>query len=221
MESKIKSFDSQAYSLNKLALENESLKIQEQVRQKEMSENNPDEIFVLLQVKNTIDEVLSGFEMETEPEKILVKALSGLNKVEQKRFVIENLIEGVKHGENLGDLNKRYESLGFMTSDQDKGKKGKISPSRTYPKTPHPGTPPTNTGKYLWGLFTGVLRSVARRLMAIITIAIRAIPHFVNVVPIIGFTGVFPSLSFSIEAGDMSLQDLWELLIDADKSSGS
>lgn len=218
MEQTVKQFDNQAYRLNKLALENQSLKLQEKLRVTEMSYGLPEQYLIMNELKTTIDDILTDLGEETSPEKILSKALSCLNKVEQKRFLMENLIEGVKRGENLGDLTKRYEHLGLMTRNENKDSEGKIlaPPAPVTPIINARNSP--NTGGFLMGIFTGVLRNVARRLMAIVTVAIRSIPHFVKIVPIVGIAGVFPTLSFSFEADDMSLQDLWELLIDVEKN---
>ena len=60
MKKRKKSFDIQAYQLNKYALENLSLKLQEDIREKYGRIDDPDESFLLSEVKNTLDEIIEN-----------------------------------------------------------------------------------------------------------------------------------------------------------------
>src|SRR5215831_14949377 len=42
------------------------------------------------------------------PEAVFRQSMQALNEVEAKRFVILNALEGLKRGENFGDIFKRY-----------------------------------------------------------------------------------------------------------------
>lgn len=175
-------------------------------------------------VIDLIADILKDVSGETNPKTIARKAFSHLDKVNQQRFVLENMLEGLKRGESMNNLAVNYQHLGLMTVPHSGATiilgevtKEKLEASMIPPRpagnpnnipAPEPGM-----GKWLWGLITGALKKVAVRLMSMLSNALGAIPHFINIKPIVGMAGIFPTLSFQLEAGDMSLHEFWELLM--------
>ncbi|MBL7792406.1 MAG: hypothetical protein JNK77_08780 [Saprospiraceae bacterium] len=222
MEEKSKSFDRLQHKNNVLELENQKLKLEKKIQEMYEPVDFPGEKEIYKEMITLIDGILKDVGQESAPEFILKKALSHLRKVDQQKFVLENLLEGIKRGQDVSFLVETYQHLGLMTSpppppDPNNPNQAPVANSAPYypplPVQPTSPSPQDGKGSWLWNLITGPLKRIATRLMSMITNAMRSIPHFIDIKPIVGFTGIFPSLSFQLETGDMNLHEFWELLM--------
>lgn len=204
MEEKAK-FDPLKHKNYSLDMENTMLKL---VKEKhEMPFTNGDSFpggeTVYAELISMVEAIPEDTGKDSTPEQILKSAFSHLQKVDQKRFVLENMLEGIKRGDKIDTLTKNYQDLGLMTPPP-------LNSSTININTPtlRPGL-----GDWLWKIITGPLKKIAIRLMAMIQNALCGIPQFINIKPIVGFTGIFPSLSFQLDADDMNLHEFWEMLM--------
>ena len=137
---------------------------------------------------------------------MLQRGLRALNRVEQFRFLLENLLEAVKRDDSLQNSLSLYGSLGlhdFPVANLSEEKK----------QSPWPFNP--NSGRLLRKLWDR-LRKAALTLMEIVTNAIKVIPKLVSIKPkpSIGLSGPFPtfSLQFDLEAESITIHELFHEL---------
>jgi len=154
-------------------------------------------------VKGIIENLRLG---KRDPEAVFQNGLGALKRIEQFRFLLENLIEAVKRDESLNNSLRQYDSLGFFDFkfvDLSEEK-------RNSPWLSNPGS-----GRVLRRLWDS-LRTVAFTVMDIVANAIKAVPKFVSIKPkpTIGFSGPFPtfSLQFDLEADSMTIHELFHVL---------
>jgi hypothetical protein len=131
-----------------------------------------------------------------DPEQVFKEALGSLDEVDAKRFLIENLLEAVKHGESITKTMKRYQDLGLLNTP----------PSPNAAETNPPGLGRSLvTRKSIW-------RRAALAVKQIIVNALKSIPKWVEIEPHVTFLGPLPMLSFALKGKGMSIQELLETL---------
>lgn len=141
-----------------------------------------------------------------DPDLVLQRGLRALNRVEQFRFLLENLLEAVKRDTSLQNSLRLYGSLGLHDFPV-------ANLSEETRQSPWPFNP--NSGRLLRKLWDR-LRKAALTLMEIVTNAIKVIPKLVSIKPqpSIGLSGPFPtfSLQFDLEAESITIHELFHEL---------
>lgn len=134
----------------------------------------------------------------SRPEKLVSIALSSVNSLERKHFLLSNLLESLKKGDNYYDTLNRFNNLGITNIKMPEPKKEK---------------------KYnIEGKGSGILASMkslknfALALYQVIINSIKSIPSFIKLKPRVGVSGMFPSISFEIEGSSVTIQKFYELL---------
>src|SRR5437868_4314876 len=59
-----------------------------------------------------------------EPAVVFREALAGMDDIERKQFILRNLLEGLKNGDELKAIVERYKKLGLMPVVPDGGTPG-------------------------------------------------------------------------------------------------
>jgi hypothetical protein len=145
-----------------------------------------------------------------DPRAIMNKALAGLSKVEAKSFVLQNLLEAIKKGIGSESINvttilQGYNRLGLTTIDLGFPVETKILQYEA------DGANIEGFGKFIRGLLKKVFK-IALTLIEIIKNAVKKVFGSVGIKPIIGVTGVFPSLSFQLEVENLTSAEFFEVL---------
>ncbi len=174
--------------------------------------SQPDEsprahLILLEQYDKMISAVIKSLTLERpDPDLVLRRGLSALNRVEQFRFLLENLFEAVKRDNSLQNSLIRYGSLGlldFTVSDLSEETSQSLWPS-------NPGS-----GLLLRNLWDR-LRKAALTIMEIVANALKVVPKLVSIKPkpSIGLSGPFPtfSLEFDLEAESITIHELFHEL---------
>jgi hypothetical protein len=145
------------------------------------------------------------------PESVFKNGLTALKRIEQFRFLMDNLLEAVKRDESLQNSLIRYNALGLtgVTFPPNMGEEKKQSP---WPSM-------RGAGRLLSKVLKG-LGNAALTVMEMVTNAINLIPQLAAIKPkaVIGFTGPFPTLSlqFEVEVELMALHELFRRLTEGD-----
>jgi len=141
-----------------------------------------------------------------DPDLVLQKGLRALNRVEQFRFLLENLLEAVKRDDSLQNSLIRFYSLELIDLND-------VSLSEEKRKSPWPSN--LRSGRLLRKLWDS-LRKVALTLMEIVVNAIKIVPTLVSIKPkpSVGLSGPFPtfSLQFDLEAESITIHELFHAL---------
>ena len=164
-------------------------------------------VVMIEQYDYMIDDVIKSLTVERPaPELVLKNGLTALRRIEQFRFLLENLLEAVKRDDSLQNSLIRYSALGlidFPVSDLSEVKR----------QSPWPFN--SGAGGVLTKLW-GRLRNAALTLMELVTNAINRIPQLISVKPkaSIGVSGPFPtfSLQLEIETESIALHELFRVL---------
>lgn len=167
-------------------------------------------------LRSILTEVLTTLRSEREPDRVFAAAMRGLTKIQQEQFILENILEAIKRGEDLTDIMNRFERLGLLPEGVA------ASGAQTNQETGE--TPATDPGRDQGeiagqdgGFFMGVRKKLGRSSMLLANVALnaaRAAGKFVEVVPVIGFTGPFPTVSLQLQPKGASLDDLFEVVMD-------
>jgi hypothetical protein len=145
-----------------------------------------------------LNRVLKYFQTtgQTEPREVLRKGISALREVDQKRFLLQNMLEAVKQGKSLPHVIQGYHNMGLTNIS--------ITPTTN-------DLPDKKDGPFL----LDKLRSndqIALMVMKIAINALKAIPKLCSIKPTIGFVGPIPSISFTLEADSITISDLFDTL---------
>jgi hypothetical protein len=158
--------------------------------------------------QNALNRIITDLEADAtaDPAVILRKALASLAKVDDMRFVLQNLLEALKRAgiEETGIVKKTldfYQHLGLTDLPVS------LETSSNPPSDPHN---PWGWGAVLRDLLKW-LNKVALTLMEIVINAIKAIPMFIGIKPSI-VVGPLPSLSFELVAESVSVAELFKVL---------
>jgi hypothetical protein len=145
------------------------------------------------------------------PELVFKNGLCALRRIEQFRFLLDNLLEAVKRDDSLQNSLIRYKDLDLtgFSLPPDLGEEKRQSP---WPSM-------FGAGRVLKKLLKG-LGNAALTVMEMVANAINLIPQLVAIKPkaVIGVTGPFPtfSLQFEVEAEMIGLHELFRALIDGE-----
>lgn len=150
----------------------------------------------LMSTLTSIFEKLSAAQ-ERGPEEAFKTALEATNAVDAKRFILENLLEGMKRDNqaNIQQLITRYQELGLLSKDSPP-----ISPTLT----PLQGTIALVERKSILERF-----GIAVAQLGIATF--KAIPKFVEVEPGLTFVGPIPCLSFNLKGKAINGYEILEI----------
>jgi hypothetical protein len=169
------------------------------------------DVIMLTQYGNMIRNVINNLKVERpDPQLVFRKGLSALKTIEEFRFILENLLEAVKHGDSLQNTLRRYgsEELKLL---EDWGL-GEV-PEETEKNSPWRSN--IGVGTFLRKMWGG-LRKAALTVMDLVTEAIALIPQLATVKPkaSIGITGPFPTfdLQFEIEGPSFTIHELFQAL---------
>lgn len=160
---------------------------------------------VIQYFENELDQINSELHAEVpDPEVLIWRCVSALNRLEKSHFLMSNLIEAVKRDESLQNVLIRYQHLEIFSSEN-----GRLTEeTRNSPWLSNRGA-----GALLEILRNG-LKKVAFTVMEIFCNALKCIPKFIALrpKPSIGLSGPFPtiSLQFDIEAESVTIHELLE-----------
>lgn len=133
-------------------------------------------------------------------EAIFKNAIEAMGLVEAKHFVLSNLLEGLKRGEDEKILLSRFKMLGL------RGATPPQTPAQQ--ETVHSDADiPTEVTKGL-----GLLKRCGLALAQITVNALRTIPKFVEIEPSISLVGPLPVLALNLKGKGMSIHELFEAL---------
>jgi hypothetical protein len=174
--------------------------------------NNGEETLTPIQYVITEDiiallqSVFQDVRQSVKPEDTFLKALKNLDKVEQKRIVLENLLEGIKRGEKPSVLLKRFDELGLIDISQNRRKVE---------------TPPTGDEERWLGATIGKLKKKLFRLGLTLTNLARSAAENLPKKLKFGASVDFfpPNFGLKIDA-DTSLQDIIDWIDQAWFDSG-
>jgi hypothetical protein len=148
-------------------------------------------------VSSLLRSVLYALRSEQEPEKVFAAAIGGLNRVEQEQFILENILESLKRGDELSAIMDRFQSLGLFETN-------------LVPDAPPPS--PVDQGSFLMRLRMKLGKS-AMVLAKVALSAARAAGKFVDVVPVVGFVGPVPTISLQLQPKGASVDEVLELVM--------
>ena len=130
---------------------------------------------------------------------IVTSGLRYLSDADRRRFVLENLLESAKNGQDFRSTVERYRKLGLTNVA--------LPPA----PVPEQDTWPNESGTVLSRLLT-YLKSLTLGLLHLVTNAFKGLT-IKGVIPIIGATGGVPHLSFELEVESaVELADFFRLL---------
>lgn len=135
---------------------------------------------------------------DARPEKLLSTALSAIDSLDEKRFLLTNLLESLKKGESYHATLKRFNNLGVTNIPvQEPEEAGKE-------KTRGHGS----------GIIAAVrkIKQFTQAVYQVVLNAIRSLPRFMELKPRIGISGVVPTVSFELDAAGVTVQELYELM---------
>lgn len=166
--------------------------------QKRIAESEIQDIDIDLQ--NKYEEIFNQLsEVESDkPEKIIKIALDSVDSLERQQFVLSNLLEAIKKGENYNNVISRYNEIGLTNIN--------ISQPVTEPQNI-----PNNIGSSLWDSMRSV-KNIAVTLYKIIVNSIKSIPKFIELKPRVGLSGMFPTISFEIEGSGIDIQEFFDIM---------
>ena len=126
---------------------------------------------------NSILSILSP-EAALTPDAMFRAGLEAMDIVDAKRFVLDNLLEGLKRGEEPNVLIERFQGLGLLGGKSPPAKRAQIDSDADV------------TADVL--KCRGILKRTGLATMQIVANAVRSIPKFVEIEPTISFVGPVP-----------------------------
>jgi hypothetical protein len=173
--------------------ENEIRKNKERIKDSPVKE-------VYYDLQDLFEDILEELKAHRDynPEKQLSVVLSALDKLEKKHFILSNLLEQLKKGEDYYKILNRFNKLGLTDikipkkKDRNENIEGK--------------------GRGILNSI-GFLKRIGKTLHHLTINFLTMIPSFIALKPRIGVTGGFmPSISFEIESTGHTAQELFNLL---------
>jgi hypothetical protein len=170
------------------SVENQARKIKERIEDSPIKEVDVD-VHALLEV--IVDELKAI--RETNPEKQLAVTLRALDKLDKKQFILSNLLEQLKKGEDYYKILDRFNKLGLTDIELPKLKDRK-------PKL-------RDRGKALLRSMTS-LKGIKKKLWQLVINFADSIPHFMELKPRLSLTaGLIPAISFDIAGKGLSVHE--------------
>jgi hypothetical protein len=138
---------------------------------------------------------------------LISHGLRSLAAIERRSFVLSNLMEAFKHDPedevDGGSAVRSFASLGLVGSSLEA-----VTLAMSFPGV--------KQVKRAWGELIDFLsrkaREVAFAAIQLVENALKLLPKFAKVKPIVGFSGPLPSISFVIEADGVSVDEIFESL---------
>jgi hypothetical protein len=190
-------------------------RLENEVELKTRRDDTPEQLSrrILLEMyDDTSRKVLESFKSEiADAEAVLRGGLKALQRVEEFRFLLDNLLEAVKRDDSLNNALLRYRELELLEHPDLHDAK-----EETTKQSPWPWN--RGAGQFLRRLWQR-LRKLALTVMEVLVNAIKVVPKFASlkITPIIGITGPFPTLhlEFGLEAESVTIHDLFHDLFDS------
>lgn len=160
------------------------------------------------QYSKMISDVITRLSFDRpDPELVYKNGLSALKRIEQFRFLLDNLIEAVKRDDSLQNCLIRYHELGLIDFSVA---------NLTEEKRNSPWPFNRGVGRVLKKLWER-LRDAALTVMEMVISAIKQIPHLVSLKPKaeIGVSGPFPTfeVQIDIEVEPVTLHEFFRALL--------
>jgi hypothetical protein len=165
------------------------------------------------QVINRILESLK--EEKPDPATIFQQGLTALSDVEKERFILENLLEAVKRGESFSNMLGRFNALKLTNYEISTIPPEIITTTESNNQGVTNLTSSKGTGRLLEKLLDR-LKKFALKIMQLLINAMKMLPKFISIQPIVGFAGPFPTFSFQLDLQTESL-NLYDLFQDLTK----
>jgi hypothetical protein len=155
---------------------------------------------VIAELQDTLKKIISLVDVEAAliPDLILRAGLEAMEVIDAKRFVLDNLLEGLKRGDKPGPLIERYRQLGLLNT---------VPPNAPAPAIPSDANVSADVLKG-----RGMLKRWGLVVAQIVVNAVRTIPKFVEIEPTISLVGPIPVVSFALKGKGMSIHSLFEAL---------
>jgi hypothetical protein len=155
---------------------------------------------VIAELQETLKKIISLVDVDGAliPDSIFRAGLEAMEVIDAKRFVLDNLLEGLKRGDQPGALIERYRELGLLN---------RLPPKATLSEIPSDADV---TAEVLKG--KGMLKRWGLVVAQIVVNAVRTIPKFVEIEPTISLVGPIPVVSFALKGKGMSIHSLFEAL---------
>lgn len=153
---------------------------------------SPGHLILCEQYSKMIGDVISSLNFDRPaPELVFKNGLNALKRIEEFRFLLDNLLEAVKRDDSLQNSLTRYSELGLIDFPVS---------HLTEEKRNSPWAFNGGAGRVLKRLL-GRLRDAALTVMEMVINAMKQIPHLISLKPKaeIGITGPFPSFGVQIE----------------------
>jgi hypothetical protein len=190
----------------------ERVQLQNQVDKAGVSRSDsPADLVLLDKFDELVGTVVESVKREVaEPEAILKGCMNALEKVEEFRFLLDNVIESVKRDQSLHNTLKQYQEAGLVQH------KALCDMTDEVRNSPWPWN--RDAGPFLRKLWHR-LRKVALIVIEIVVNAIQVVPKFASLKlkPSIGIAGAFPTfhLQFELEAEAVTIHELFHDLFDS------
>jgi len=168
-----------------------------------------------------LKQIVEDFKKEEKPEpaSVFQKGLRALSNIEKERFLVENLLEDIKRGESFRNILERYNTLNLSNFETTNIPRENATTTRS--RNQVTTLPPSSAGAGdLLQQLLERLKKVAIKVMQLLINAMKVIPKFVSVKPIVGFSGPFPTFSFQLDLQTEAL-NLYELFQDLTRGLGS
>jgi hypothetical protein len=151
-----------------------------------------------VELRKTLNEIIAKISSagETGPEQVFKEGIAALDKMDAKRYLIENLLESVKRGDKIVDAMQRYKDLGLL------------SPNSTINEDPQE---PKDFGDQLTSK-RSIWKRATTAVVQITVNALKSIPKWIEIEPHFAFLGPIPMIMFTLKGKGMSIHDLFETL---------
>jgi hypothetical protein len=167
-------------------------------------------------ILNLFKEIKTDVQADVSAEVTFKSAFGSLDKLEQKRFVLDNLLERLKKGETPARVLHRFQNLGLIDLKSVETKWDEYIKLES-----GEAERPSSSG---WGKFIKRQISNLRRFGATVGIlacsAFKTLPKFLKIVPAISFLGPIPLITFNLGGEDLNLQELLDTIKAAWMQSG-
>jgi hypothetical protein len=171
---------------------------------------HPDDTPQLVLIKNTssyLRDLLDRMRTLDQPEDVFLEGMSALQELDQRRFIVQNLLESVKNGGSLSQSLIRYNKIG-LTNFSEADIQGLPTDEQQSPPSED-----TKPGRFLQRILDS-LKKAAGVVIRIICNAMKVIAGFSDVEPVVGFVGAFPNISFQLKTKSQDVSEILTKLID-------
>jgi hypothetical protein len=163
------------------------------------------------EIRAFVVELAQQLRLAKEPAVALKVAMDGMDGLDQKRFLLTNILEALKTGKNLAQTLRQYKKLGLIDiAEPDQGATSPTATPTTYTELPFQ----SGFARACQRIHRGMNQSAAK-LSAVSINAVSAIPKLADVEVGLALCGGIPSLTFTAKKKDsLGLQDIADILAD-------